>query len=291
MTEIQKYDISESDKTPQVELWRESFNKYCASKSVTGKSSAFYLMKSPDQEDPEGKNTGLMLARVALSDLEGKLGERKYVTLQTFYDDGDFGTIDLVRLPKGMHADIVREYLGSVLPKEIARDIEFDPQSTNSRFLTAGGHLELIDGKLRFHSSSGSFANRFGTYNVNDIASYLLSQSGLDEARSPEEFPKGQEYLGRCLDLMATHKKTPRFYSGLVDISVKEPALEGEGVGSHLLYSMLLMKSIDRAIAESKPVPQVLAEELTGGIGRDMLFSAVLANRMRQSSDRKGVEQ
>lgn len=278
---IQKFDAKELY-APQIELWEMNLSKYSNKQNLDFKKHAFYLAKS-NEAVPKPEDMGLVLVRIALSDLEGKLSsERKYVILQTYYDEGDLSTIDIVRLPFSYHREIVRDYLENILTSEISRQI-IPLHESLSRFLTAGGFVEGNGNKIKFHDSSGDFSNRFSVYDVNEIASYLTKESELFENVEPENIDKGKEYIERCLDIMRQHKLKPEFYSQLVDLYLLENVGEKEYVGSHLLYSLDLMKSIDGAIKGRKDITQVFVEESVEGIGREMMIKKV-AERLKKQN-------
>jgi hypothetical protein len=276
---IQKIDAKELY-TFQTELWERNLDKYSNKQNLDFKKHAFYLAKYDDAA-PTPENIGLVLVRLALSDLEDKLSTRKkYVILQTYYDEGDLSTIDVVRLPFRYHREIVKEYLENILTVEISRQAVPLHESL-SRFLTAGGFVEENGDKIKFHGSSGDFSNRFSVYDVNHIASYLTRESGLFENVKPENISKGEEYVERCLDIMRQHKLKPEFYSELVKLYLLENVREEKYVGSHLLYSLNLMKSIDRASKEGEDITQVLVEESVEGIGREMMIRGI-AERLKK---------
>ncbi|MEM3405776.1 MAG: hypothetical protein QW117_02260 [Candidatus Pacearchaeota archaeon] len=273
---IQKFDAKELYSF-QIESWEMALHKYSKENNLDFKKNAFYLLKSENSiSKPE--DIGLILVRIALSDLEGKLSkEKKYVILQTYYDEGDLSTIDIVRLPFDMHRKIVEEYLEEILTKEISR--QFIPLHEGlSRFLTAGGFIEKNVDKIKFYGSSVDFSNRFSTYDTNDIASYLTRESGLFDIVEPpnqQYSNKGKEYIERCLDIMRQHKLKPEFYSQIIDLYILENIRNDEIVRPHLFYSLNLMKSIDKAIKEGKDINQVLAEETAEGIGREMMIKGI----------------
>ncbi len=98
--------------------------------------------------------------------------------LQTYYDEGDLGTVDVVRLPLSYRREIVKEYLENVLTGEISRQV-IPLHKSLSRFLTTGGFVEGNGNKIKFHGSSGDFSNRFSVYDVNDIAFYFTRESWI----------------------------------------------------------------------------------------------------------------
>lgn len=275
---IQKFDAKELY-APQTELWERNLDRYSDEQKLAFKKHAFYLSKS-SESIPKPEDTGLVLVRMALSDLEGKLSrQRKYVILQTYYDEGDLSTVDVVRLPLGYHREIVKEYLENVLTSDISRQI-MPLHKSLSRFLTAGGFVEGDGETIKFYGSSGDFSNIFSIYDVNDVASYLASESELFKGVEPHS-DRGKEYVERCLDIMRQHKLKPEFYSQLVDLYLLENVRGDKKVGSHLLYSLNQMKSIDRAIQEGKDIAQVLVEETVEGIGREMMKRGV-AERLKK---------
>lgn len=279
---IEKIDAKELF-APQTEIWEKSLNEYKNKKSVDIIKKAFYLTKS-EASSPTPENTAVMLVRIAVSDLEGKLSEeRKYVLLQTFYDEGDLATIDIVRLPLGFHKEIVKEYLTKVLTEDLSRQL-IPLHDGRSRYLTAGGYFESNGKKIRFHGASSDFSNKLSVYDVNDIASYLAAESGLFETVESVNIFKGKEYIERCLEIMCNYKLRPDFYSQLVDLYLSENVRTGQGIGSHLLYSLTTMKSIDKALKEGKDITQVLVEESAEGIGREMLITGV-AERLRKKKE------
>lgn len=298
---IQKIDAKDIC-MPQSELWEAALDEYSKEKNLPFKKYAFYLAKS---EDANPDNTGLILVRVALSDLENKISQhKKYVIMQTYYDNGDLSTIDIVKLPKDYHKEIVIEYLTRILSPELSREFASfvpieAPEGVNeraiknivqedmlknvggqSRFLTAGGYAEGDEKNIKFYGSSGDFLDTFSTYNVNEISSYLLSQTPLAESFEPVENAKGKEYIERCLDIMMKHKLKADFYSQLVDFYLIENVKNKKLTGDHLLYALIMMKSMDRAIMEGKSPLQILTEEMVEGIGREMMIKSV-AERMK----------
>jgi hypothetical protein len=274
---------------PQTEVWERSLKTYAENTGLDSiRHGSFYLTASSgDMPTPE--NTGTLLVRIALADVEGKLSkESKYVVLQTYYDDGDLGTIDVVRLPLGYHREIVLEYLRNILVEAISRQPEsLLSKEGFSRYLTAGGFVEGNEKTIRFQDSSGDFSNRFSTYSVNDIASYLVGESGLFETTESDGINNGSDYIERCLDIMLKHKLTPEFYSQLIDLYLLKNVREEQHVGSHLLYSLNMMKSIDRAVKEGKDVIEALTLETVEGIGREMLLRGVTERFKKELKQQK----
>ncbi len=270
---IQKFDAKTAGANPQIKLWERNLNKYSRQNRLNFIKRAFYLAKS-DNPTPSPEDTGLVLVRIALSDLEGRLSsEIKYVILQTYYHEGDLSTIDVVRLPLDYHMDIVKEYLEKILTSDISGQV-IPFNSGYTRFLTAGGHVKFDGETIKFYDSSISFSNWFSIYDVNEVSSYLVSESELFKNVQPQS-EKGKEYVEICLDIMRQHKLKPEFYSQLIDLYVLENIRKGREIMPNILYSLHLMKSIDRAIKEGKDIYQVLVEEHVEGIGREIIVSIV----------------
>ncbi|MEM7819352.1 MAG: hypothetical protein QXD48_00805 [Candidatus Aenigmatarchaeota archaeon] len=263
---------------PQTEIWKWNLKKYAKENSLKEiKNTSFYLTKFEDF--PTADNISVLLVRIALADLEGRLSkEKKYVVLQTYYDDGDLSTLDIVRLPLDLHKEIKREYLNKILTENISRQPNLLlSKDTFSRYLTAGGFIDGNEKNIEFYGSSSDFSNKFSIYSVNDIVAYLVKESGLFEnVKSKDEgLEKGEEYINRCLDLMKKYKLKSEFYSQLIDLYQLEKIRNKEYVGSHILYSIAMMKSIDKAIKEDKDFLQAFIEEGTEGICREMLIRGI----------------
>jgi hypothetical protein len=277
---IQKVDDM-NDEFPKIELWKNNLDSYSNKHGLEFKKQVFYLAKRDEAFsglDLDGAHTGVVLVRMALSDLEGRMNSaKKYVILQTYHNNGDLGTIDVVRLPKDLHREIVKEYLDNILTPEISEQIVPINNDGLSRFLTAGGLIDSNGENITFKGKSGDFSNKFSVYDVNVVASYLAQESGLFRNVAPKDVSKGQEYIERCLDIMAKSKLNSEFYVNLVDLYFLENIKIDVGTGPHILYSLHLIKSIDRALAENENMDifQIMTEELTEGISRDMLVRGV----------------
>lgn len=255
---------------PQIKMWEEALDEYGIKQNLNFKKKAFYLAKFSEELNIDPYNIATVLIRIALSDLEGKLSkERKYVILQTYYDEGDLTTIDIVRLPLNTHKEIVKEYLEKILPNQISRQI-LPLDNGYSRFLTAGGFIKGNNNEIEFYGSSGDFSNEFSIFNVNDISSYLVKESDLFSEVKPKNYEKGKEYIEKCLDIMCKYKLTSEFYSQLVDFYLQNPKPL-----SHIFYSLILMKSIDKAIKENKDIIQIIIEETADGIGKEMVIKGL----------------
>jgi hypothetical protein len=278
---IDKVDAKDLKMMPQIQLWEENLDRYGNDNDLDFKKNAIYLTEH-DKTLPTPDDTGLMVVRIAFSDLDGKIStERKYVILQTFYDEGNLSTVDVVRLPLGYHREIVKEYLNKILSSEISRQVIPLDDDGHSRFLTAGGFLKAGNGKIRFEGSSVDFSNNFSTYDVNDVASYLVDESGLFDDVESKNLNEGKEYVERCLDIMRTNKFKPEFYSELVDFYHLENVRESKHTGSHILYSLNMMKSIDRAVKEGIDPIQAIVEETVEGMGREIMLRGV-AEKIKQ---------
>jgi len=272
---------SEEIPHPAIQDWEEKAGEYLE-KNDMGKSAydAFYLTKSITcSEDPE--EAGVVVVRALMGDLEGKMSkEKKYVCFQTFYNQGDLSLIDVVRLPEEMHRDIIRTYVRDVLkegdPGEIG-DYAF------SRFLIAGGHIRPTEKEIFFEGGSGDFGEQIAGYSVNGITAHLLNQSDKLLTTRSKKSQEGEKYLEKCCDLMIGHKNTPEFYSKMVDMFVADPIKEEVYVGSQQRGAILQMKAYDRAINEGIPFEQALVEEMSGGIGREMLLKGVVASLRERS--------
>jgi len=260
---------------PQIEIWERNLKEYCDKNKLDFKSNAFYLAKYDKSSGlPKPENIGLILVRIALTDLEGKVSNQtKYVLLQTFYDEGDLSTIDIVKLPYDYHKQIVEKYLEEILTSNISRQL-VPLHEGYSRFLTAGGFIRKELEQVTFYGSSGHYLDQLSTYNVNDIASYLVRESGLFEDVQPNSH-KGKEYIEKCLYIMKKYKSKPEFYSQLVQFYLLKNIRENNPVYGHIFNSLILMKSIDKAIKEGKEILQVITEEMVEGIGREMMLKGV----------------
>ena len=209
------------------------------------------------------------------ADLEGKLTDQtKYVVLNTFYDDGVMATIDIARLPFSNHKTIVSEYLKEILMWEISRDISLK-EAEDSRFMLAGGHLLNGPSGIEFSGTSGDFGHSIIGFNVNAMASFLayLTDS-FDVSASEEQLEEGKNAVLAMFELM---EEKEQFYDKLAEYIIEnsEKFQELGGSISPVLLNILYMKSIDRAGKEGIPFEQAVTFEMTEGIGRNILSSAI----------------
>jgi len=282
----QKIDSKELS-LPQSEMWRENVKNYLKEKNLEDSIySDFYLVKNKEKEIPSAENTGLIHVRALLGDVnEKKSSVNKYVLLQSYYNQGDLSTIDLVKLPKKMHQEIAEEYLTKILKPELSH--EFLPHKSKnlsknlSRFLIGGGYAKIKNDSISFEGSSGDFGNHYSPHSVNDISAYLIDQAGLYNKIKSTNKEKGREYIERVLDTMANYKHKKEFYSKLVDLYVKENVREDISVHPHILASLAMMKAYDRAKNKGISLLQAIIEETTDGIGREIMMAG-LAERLKK---------
>jgi len=269
---------SEDLQMSQTEIWERNLKQYAKENGFEKnlQNAAFYFTDDTYPAEPE--KMPLLLARIALVSPNKKL-DQKYVLLQTYFDNGYLSTIDIASMPLGYHREIITKYMQRILTSELSRqpDFLFDESRAGSRYLTGGGWLEAEDKKARLSGSSGDFGDQISIHSSNDIASYLLAESGLfDNVEGDKE--SGRKYIERCLDVMSKHKLTEEFYSALVDMYELENIRHDRHVSGHILGSLHMMKSIDKAYNEGKNIISVLVEEMTEGIGREMLIRGVAEN-------------
>ncbi len=253
---------------PQIDIWEKNLDRYCKDKKWNVKNRGFCFLNS-DGPECRPENTSLLVARMAIAETKNK--EKKYVALQTFYDNGRMSTLDIVGMPLEYHKNIVHEYLDKVLTPILSRQI-VPLEEGLSRFFIAGGFTKQEKKKVKFYGSSGDFSNQFSAYDVNDIAAYIASESGLFEKAGSENSGKGKEYVEKCLRVMKDHKNKPEFYEKLVDMYFCDVVREKKAVGPHMLYALQMMKSIDRAVEERRDIVEVAVEEMVDGIGRTMML-------------------
>lgn len=275
---------SEEIPNEATERWTQSVKSYLANNRV-GNSvyTNFYLTKS-NSNNPTPENTGLIWVRNLLTDLEGRLSEEnKYVLLQTYSNFGDMSTIDIVKLPKEYHKDIVREYFGILDENQLKHGEE-----NFSRFLITGGSAKSIENEIEFNSNSADFGAYISRWNTNDVASYLVRQSGLFERAKSENPNEGEDYIKRIMGLMIENKGEQDFYSKLVDFCFEEVELyrNRKKIDNNKISAMIMMKSLDKAIKEGKPLEQMLVEEIAcGGLGREFIIKGI-ADRIKEQKEK-----
>ncbi|MGM5481257.1 MAG: hypothetical protein ACQESE_02495 [Nanobdellota archaeon] len=265
----------EEDSAPQITRWQENVKQYLDNHNL-GETSmdSFYLADSKEGEQPNPENTGLILVRSLLSDLENKISdEHKYIMTQTFYNYGDFSTIDLVKLPENYHREILKSYMNNILTPDLSQDIFPASKEGYSRYLIGGGHVSRDENTITFENTSGDFGNLASAYNINNIAAYLANKSKLELEATSENPQQGEEYIQNVLDIMKHHKKSDEFYSKLVDFYFVDAMAEG-GVQGTTTHALTMMKAIDRAQYEQTDFFQTLTEEMSTGIGREFLLKA-----------------
>lgn len=275
---IKKSSVDEIP-TPQTVLWEKLVNSYIQNNNL-GESyyDQFYLSSFPKDEMPTADNVGLLLVRSLFADINGeKSSENKYVMLQSYYDQGDLSTIDIIKLPKGYHKEIIKTYLSDILVPEVSQQLIPVSNEGYSRFLTAGAHLSRSGDKIIFKNTSQDFGNKLSTYNINDVAAYLLNKSNLnfEGVSDNNKLSLGEEYVSKALNLMSEHKKSNNFYSRMLDIYLDDILASGKSISGILPHSLMMIKAHDRAFAEDKDIVQTMVEETSGGMTREFMLRGI----------------
>ncbi len=273
--------LSEDLPMPQSDSWKNNVNRFIENNDI-GRTvfDSFYLSKTKEGESPTEDNTGMILVRALLADLDGNRSkESKYVFLQSFYGEGDLSTIDIVKLPEGYHKDIIDTYLDNILTPDISLDLMPRDKGETSRFFAAGGHVETDNEMIEFTDHSQDYGNNISTYCSNDIAAYLVFQSSLSEPVSMgNNIINGGKFINKNLDMMINHKKTPEFYNQLIDMHILEKIRNGIEVTRVDTGAIAMTKAYDRSITYGVDPIQAIVEEHSGGIGRDILLLSTVEN-------------
>ncbi len=229
-------------------------------REIDVRKSSYFLVKDEN---------AAILVRIGIIDLERKIKEyeSKYVFLQTYFDNGELSTIDIVNMPFAFHKDIYEKFLGinnqfdsdkPVLPKEISR--QYISNEAFLRYLIAGGFMKLDSDGLKIDGGSGAYSNKIFHYNVNDITSYLIHKSKLFRVKDMESVERGKKYIDDVLDLMSKYKGE-EFYSKLIDFYVINAKKMDAEIDTLRLAPLLNMKVIDKALREGRDFYEVSVEE------------------------------
>lgn len=255
----------------------EEFNKkYSEQEGIRSCSiaSAFNI-KNPEK-------SGLVILRTFIQNGEKAKIDQKYIIGIRFYSFGDMATIDLVSLEKGYHREICYEHLKRMNWPLWSEDMgiftDHYGETTRAPFLFVGGHLKVSDdNSVKFYGNSGDYGSKLLFSDSNSLANYILSVSGIPFFGEKES---GEELVEYLLKFMYENKLKREFYRDLISglySREEEIKLTAQNIGA-----LITMKVVDRHILGEGDILQLMVDETSEGLARDIMLQGV-AQRVRHS--------
>lgn len=271
--EINVYSANDFANFWPIELFNKKYSeegiKFCSI------ASAF------DIKNPE--KTSLIIFRTFIQNGEKAKKGQKYIIGIRFYSFGDMATIDLISLEDGFHKYICYEHLkrmNFLLQEEnISGSINYH-DTINAPCFFAGGHLKVQDNDIvNFFGDSGDYGGGIMFSDSNSLANYILSLIG----KSSGSKDSGQNLVHYLLRFMYNNKLKREFYRNFVaDLFSRE---EDVTITSQNIGALIAMKVIDRHLLGEGDILQLMVDESSGGLARDIMICGT-ARMMRNKKNK-----
>jgi hypothetical protein len=236
--------------------------------------------------------TAVVTVRMFLENGARAAQDQKFITAIRFYSFGDMATIDLISLDKPWHRDICYEHIKRF--EVIAfdglqmRSADAFSESTRAPFLFVGGHMKIEDGKkVHFTGESGDYGTNTLFTDGNSLAAYIASVCGVEVGTG--DALKGEGFVKDVLEIMLEHKTKKDFYETLVEEVTDKTRSNVIPFTAQQIGGLIMMKVLDRNIAEDGDLFKILVHEVSGGgLARAITVNGVV-KRIREAEE-GGIE-
>lgn len=258
------------------EAWPiKTFNENYSDKRGIRKS---FVLSVVDYEFPE--RVAPIIVRMFIENRTKAKTDQKYIIGLRFYSFGEMATIDLISLENDYHREICYEHLkrmNSPLWSNNLEVIDHYSETTRAPFMFAGGHLRVLDDtSINFFSDSGDYGKSLFFSNCNSLANYIMTLSG---SKYLEQDFSGEMFVKFLLEFMYKHKQDRSFYSKLIaELFTQENLAD---ITNQQIGAFMAMKAWDRYLEGDGDMLQLMIDEISGGLSRDIMLQGV-ARKIRE---------
>lgn len=232
--------------------------------------------------DASGKHEQCaMIFRIIIEKGPLRSVRQKYGVFVRFYAFGETATVDIVSMDREHHREIAEEHLRRMrwddYGEGLGQSAGFLDATESLPFLTAGGHLATDGSKAAFYGSDDGYGDRFFFTDADALAACAAAACGMMIDRG--NIQAGGAFIRETLEFMCEHGGKDDFYEQLVDRVLARTKGGTHPFTAERAGAILIMKVLDRDLAEKKPKRIIMREEVKSGLLKHLSARAGGRNR------------